>query len=51
MIGESIPDAVALLSDRIWNLHVEDIPGRKHYHMIQAKAPSTGKRSKPLCKK
>jgi sugar phosphate isomerase/epimerase len=19
---------------RIWNLHVEDIPGRKHYHMI-----------------
>jgi sugar phosphate isomerase/epimerase len=34
VIGESIPDAVTLLSDRIWNLHVEDIPGRKHYHMI-----------------
>ena len=34
VIGESIPDAVKLLSDRIWNLHVEDIPGRKHYHMI-----------------
>src|SRR5438093_5975031 len=34
VIGESIPDAVALLNDRIWNLHVEDIPGRKHYHMI-----------------
>lgn len=34
VIGESIPDAVKLLNDRIWNLHVEDIPGRKHYHMI-----------------
>ena len=34
VIGESIPDAVKLLGDRIWNLHVEDIPGRKHYHMI-----------------
>ena len=34
VIGESIPDVVRLLDDRIWNLHVEDIPGRKHYHMI-----------------
>jgi len=34
VIGESIPEAVKLLGDRIWNLHVEDIPGRKHYHMI-----------------
>jgi len=34
VIGESIPDAVRLLNDRIWNLHVEDIPGRKHYHLI-----------------
>jgi sugar phosphate isomerase/epimerase len=34
VIGESIPNAVALLGDRIWNLHVEDIPGRKHYHLI-----------------
>jgi sugar phosphate isomerase/epimerase len=34
VVGESIPDAVRLLSDRIWNLHVEDIPGRKHYHLI-----------------
>jgi fructoselysine 3-epimerase len=34
VIGESIPDVVRLLGDRIWNLHVEDIPGRKHYHMI-----------------
>jgi protein FrlC len=34
VIGESIPEAVKLLDGRIWNLHVEDIPGRKHYHMI-----------------
>ncbi len=34
VLGESIPDVVKLLGDRIWNLHVEDIPGRKHYHMI-----------------
>jgi len=34
VIGESIPEAVKLLGDRIWNLHVEDIPERKHYHMI-----------------
>jgi sugar phosphate isomerase/epimerase len=34
VIGESIPAAIELLGDRIWNLHVEDIPGRKHYHLI-----------------
>jgi protein FrlC len=34
VIGESIPQAIELLGDRIWNLHVEDIPGRKHYHLI-----------------
>lgn len=34
VIGESIPDVIHALSDRIWNMHVEDIPGRKHYHMI-----------------
>jgi len=34
VLGESIPDAVKLLAGRIWNLHVEDIPGRKHYHLI-----------------
>ena len=32
--GESIPEVVKLLGERIWNLHVEDIPGRKHYHLI-----------------
>jgi protein FrlC len=34
VIGESIPAAIALLADRIWNIHVEDIAGRKHYHLI-----------------
>ena len=34
VIGESIPEAVKLLAGRIWNMHVEDIPHRKHYHMI-----------------
>ena len=34
VIGESIPYEVGMLAGRIWNLHVEDIPGRKHYHMI-----------------
>jgi sugar phosphate isomerase/epimerase len=34
VIGESIPDAIDLMGDRIWNIHVEDIPGRKHYHLI-----------------
>jgi sugar phosphate isomerase/epimerase len=34
VMGESIPEVVRLLGDRIWNMHVEDIPGRKHYHMV-----------------
>jgi sugar phosphate isomerase/epimerase len=34
VLGEPIPDCVHQLGKRIWNLHVEDIPGRKHYHMI-----------------
>jgi sugar phosphate isomerase/epimerase len=34
VIGESIPVVVEMLNGRIWNLHVEDLPGRKHYHMI-----------------
>ena len=34
VMGETIEDAVAALAGRIWNLHVEDLPGRKHYHMI-----------------
>jgi fructoselysine 3-epimerase len=34
VIGENIPESVRRLRGRIWNLHIEDIPGRKHYHMI-----------------
>ena len=34
VMGESIAYEVQMLEGRIWNLHVEDIPGRKHYHMI-----------------
>lgn len=32
--GESIPQVVNLLAGKIWNMHIEDLPGRKHYHMI-----------------
>jgi sugar phosphate isomerase/epimerase len=32
--GESPESAVDLLAGRIWNVHVEDIAGRKHYHLI-----------------
>jgi protein FrlC len=34
VIGEEIPVVVEMLAGRIWNLHVEDLPGPKHYHMI-----------------
>jgi fructoselysine 3-epimerase len=34
VIGEDIPTTIRLLRGRIWNLHVEDIPGRKHYHLV-----------------
>ena len=34
VIGESIAYEVESLRGRIWNMHVEDIPGRKHYHLI-----------------
>jgi sugar phosphate isomerase/epimerase len=34
VIGEDIGVAVRSLAGRIWNMHVEDLPGRKHYHMI-----------------
>jgi sugar phosphate isomerase/epimerase len=32
--GEGPEDAVALLAGRIWNVHVEDIKGMKHYHLV-----------------
>ncbi|MBC7783715.1 MAG: sugar phosphate isomerase/epimerase, partial [Burkholderiales bacterium] len=32
--GERIDESVFTLAGRIWNMHIEDLPGRKHYHMI-----------------
>ena len=32
--GENLTEVIKLLNNRIWYLHVEDIPGRKHYHLI-----------------
>lgn len=32
--GERIDESILTLAGRIWNLHVEDLPGRKHYHTI-----------------
>ena len=34
VLGEKIPAILKLLRGRIWNCHIEDIPGRKHYHLI-----------------
>lgn len=34
VLGEKIPATLKLLRGRIWNCHIEDIPGRKHYHLI-----------------
>lgn len=38
VLGEPLDAAFRLLKGRIWNLHVEDLPDRKHYHQI----PGTG---------
>ena len=34
VLGEHIGRTLQLLRGRIWNCHIEDIPGRKHYHLI-----------------
>lgn len=34
VMGENVPDMVRILGDRIFDLHIEDIPGRKHFHLI-----------------
>ena len=34
VFGEAIDETVDLLAGRIWNVHVEDIKGRKHFHLI-----------------
>ena len=36
--GERVADAIRRLAGRIWNVHIEDLPGVKHYHLI----PGTG---------
>ena len=34
VLGEAVEPTARLLQGRIWNLHVEDLPGRKHYHTV-----------------
>ncbi len=34
VLGENIPEILEILKGRIWNCHIEDISGRKHYHLI-----------------
>jgi sugar phosphate isomerase/epimerase len=34
VMGEEIPATLKLLKGRIWNCHIEDLMGRKHYHLI-----------------
>jgi fructoselysine 3-epimerase len=34
LAGETPDATIALLRERIWNLHLEDIAGRKHFHLI-----------------
>jgi sugar phosphate isomerase/epimerase len=36
--GDGVAGAVKLLAGRIWGVHLEDLPGRKHYHL----APGLG---------
>jgi fructoselysine 3-epimerase len=41
VIGESIREEVQRLRGRIWNLHVEGMPGRKHYHTVPGDSGDT----------
>lgn len=34
VMGEDPAEVIRLLQGRIWNCHVEDLNGRKHYHLI-----------------
>jgi len=34
VMGENVGQVVRELAGRIWNMHIEDIPGRKHYHLV-----------------
>ena len=38
VLGEDVAGALKLLDGRVWNCHIEDLQGRKHYHLI----PGTG---------
>ena len=33
-IGEVPAEAINRLAGRIWNVHLEDIQGQKHYHLV-----------------
>ena len=33
-VGEQPAEAIATLSGRIWNVHLEDIKGTKHFHLV-----------------
>ncbi|MGK0358670.1 MAG: protein FrlC [Bradymonadia bacterium] len=33
-VGEDPADAIATLAGRIWNVHLEDIRGTKHFHLV-----------------
>jgi sugar phosphate isomerase/epimerase len=46
VMGEDIPATLQLLRGRIWNCHIEDLMGRKHYHLI----PGTGTLDWPALK-
>ena len=41
VIGESIPHEVKQLGSRIWNLHIEGMPGKKHYHTVPGDVSDT----------
>jgi fructoselysine 3-epimerase len=41
VMGESVAGKVRQLAGRIWNLHVEGMPGRKHYHLVPGVAGDT----------
>ncbi|WCK56301.1 sugar phosphate isomerase/epimerase [Aneurinibacillus sp. Ricciae_BoGa-3] len=34
VIGEPLAETISKFSDKIWNVHLEDIRGCKHYHLV-----------------
>jgi protein FrlC len=47
--GENPLESIELLAGRIWNVHIEDIRGRKHFHLIPGEATSTSPPSPGPC--